>query len=358
MKYCLWLHMIEGYGAMTAAKMLECGYSAEDVFHMKREELESFPFLKRNIKEKILLAQREKDPDELLEKLTKKEIHFYSLEKGVYPEKLRRLNDAPYGLFCKGALPDERRFTVGVVGARNCSSYGRAIAKEIGEELGGNGVQVISGLARGVDSYAQRGTVAAGGKSFAILGCGVNICYPKENYELFYDIENNGGIISEYPPDTEPRAPHFPLRNRIISGLSDCTIVVEARKKSGSLITAEYALEQGREVYAVPGQIRSSLSEGCHKLIHQGAGIYYSSSEFLKDMSLDFEQHRIHSEEHNLEKEEKLVYSSITLLPKSSMEIQEESGLERREVLRILLNLQLKNMILELGKGRYIRIRT
>ncbi len=357
MKYCLWLHSIEGFGPISAAAMLEQGLCAEDLYRMKEERLMELPFLQKKMKRKILEAQSRQDPDLLMENLKEKRITFYSLEKGPYPKKLRNLRDAPYGLFCKGELPDEKRFTVGIVGARNCSSYGRIIAEKLGEELGENGVQVVSGLARGVDGAAQRGAVKAGGKSYAVLGCGVNICYPKENFTLFTEIEKTGGILSEYPPDVEPFPSHFPLRNRIISGLADCIIVVEARKKSGSLITAEYALEQGRDVYAVPGQIDSKLSLGCHYLIHQGAGIYFSTKEFLEDMSLDFEQAEAYSEEANLEKEEKLVYSSITLLPKSSMEIQEETGMERRELLEILLQLQLKKKILEFTKGRYIRIR-
>lgn len=357
MKYCLWLHSIEGFGPASAAKMLEEGLCAEDIFRMRAEEIEKLSFLRSDQKRNLIRAQMEMDPDELAENLKKKKISFYSLEKGSYPKKLRNLRDAPYGLFCKGRLPDEERFTVGIVGARSCSSYGRSIARQIGRELGKNGVEVISGLARGVDGAAQRGAVNAGGKSYAVLGCGVNICYPKENYELFSEIERNGGIISEYPPGTEPIAGHFPLRNRIISGLSDCIIVVEARKKSGSLITAEYALEQGKEVYAVPGQLDSKLSWGCHQLIHQGAGIYVSTEEFLQDMSLTFEGGEIASEDGNLEKREKLVYSSITLLPKSSMEIQAETGLELRELLEILLQLELKKKILELTKGNYIRIR-
>ncbi len=357
MKYCLWLHSIEGFGAMSAGKMLEEGLCAEDIFRMKADKIEGLPFLRADQKRNIILAQGKKDPDQLMEELKKKKIDFYSIEKGEYPKKLRNLRDAPYGLFCKGKLPDEKRFTAAIVGARSCSSYGRSIARRIGRELGKNGVEVVSGLARGVDGAAQRGAILAGGRSYAVLGCGVNICYPKENYDLFSEIEKEGGIISEYPPGTEALAGHFPLRNRIISGLSDCIIVVEARKKSGSLITAEYALEQGKEVYAVPGQLDSKLSQGCHHLIHQGAGIYVSTEEFLQDMSLTFESGEAVLEEGNLEKREKLVYSSITLLPKSSMEIQAETGLDLRELLEILLQLELKKKILELSKGNYIRIR-
>ena len=166
-----------------------------------------------------------------------------------------------------GKLPDENRPTVSIVGARNSSEYGKYAAKLFGERLAAAGVQVISGMARGVDGISQQSAIYAGGDSYGVLGSGVDVCYPEDNRRLYDSLITNGGVISEYLPGTQPKPQYFPQRNRIISGLSDVVLVIEAREKSGTLITVDMALEQGREVFAVPGRICDSLSYGCNSLI-------------------------------------------------------------------------------------------
>lgn len=162
-----------------------------------------------------------------------------------------------------------------------CSDYGRYMARQFGRGLAMSGVQVISGMARGVDGIAQHAAITAGGKSFAVLGCGPDICYPEENKDVYDFLPNSGGIISEYPPGMEPISSFFPKRNRIISGLSDVLLVVEARQKSGTSITVDTALEQGREVLAVPGRVTDRLSDGCNNLISQGAGVAINVEDVL-----------------------------------------------------------------------------
>lgn len=204
-----------------------------------------------------------------------------------YPDKLQQVEDAPSALFVKGKLPDESLPAVAVVGARNCSPYGRSMAKELGRELAANGIQVISGLARGIDGIAQQSALEEGGASFGILGCGVDICYPEENralYEKLAQGENGGGIISEWKPSSAPAANHFPVRNRIISGLADALVVVEAKEQSGTFITVTSALEQGKDVYVIPGRIGDRLSYGCNRLIAQGAGIIYDRTAFVEEI--------------------------------------------------------------------------
>lgn len=204
-----------------------------------------------------------------------------------YPDKLKNIGSPPSALFVKGKLPDESTAAVAVVGARNCSPYGRSIAYELGRELAANGIQVISGLARGVDGISQRSAMECGGASFGILGSGVNVCYPEENEDVYLNLSkgiNGGGIISEFLPASEPLANHFPMRNRIISGLSDLLVVVEAKEKSGTLITVSSALEQGKDVYVIPGRIGDGLSYGCNRLISQGAGIIYDMDEFIREI--------------------------------------------------------------------------
>ena len=199
------------------------------------------------------------------------QVVYYHKRDKAYPERMRPYPDMPAGIYTKGRLPFEGVPSAAIVGARACSVYGRVQARRYARELAAAGVQIISGLATGVDAAAHEGALEGGGVTFAVLGCGVDICYPKENYPLMRRmLEHGGGILSEFEPGEEPAAWHFPQRNRIISALADLVLVVEARKRSGSLITADYALEQGKSVYALPGRVNDPLSEGCNRLIAQG----------------------------------------------------------------------------------------
>ena len=212
-------------------------------------------------------------------------IHYIRRNSDYYPLRFEGLSDVPMGLYYIGSLPDDNVPSVAVVGARSCSSYGRKTAFALGKFLAENGVQVVSGMAMGIDSSAQEGALAAGGKTFAVLGCGVDICYPRTSYAVYDALAVRGGIIAEVAPGTKPLAYNFPRRNRIISALSDIVIVVEAREKSGSLITVDCALEQGRTVYAVPGRIGDRLSDGCNYLIAQGAGILWSFEAVMDELN-------------------------------------------------------------------------
>lgn len=204
---------------------------------------------------------------------------------GAYPKRMSALRGMPKALYWRGSLPEEGKAAVAVIGARTCSPYGREMAQWFAGELAAAGVQIISGMARGVDGIAQRAALEHGGKSFAVLGCGTDICYPKENKELYERLLAEGGIVSEHPAGTPPLACHFPTRNRIISALSDLVLVIEAREKSGTLITVDFALEQGRDVYVLPGRIGDSLSGGCNRLLRQGAGAALEPSDILEALS-------------------------------------------------------------------------
>ncbi len=215
------------------------------------------------------------------------QIRYVARESAEYPEQLRNYPRMPSGLYVAGNFPDPARKTVAIVGARMCSPYGRAEAIRFGEELAAEGVQIISGMAFGVDSWALLGALQAGGKGFAVLGCGVDVCYPKESYHIYRRIiREGGGILSEFEPGDGPAAWHFPIRNRIISALADVVLVVEAKLRSGSLITADYALSQGKTIYAVPGRNRDELSRGCNRLIAQGAGIARDPECILEELGI------------------------------------------------------------------------
>ena len=201
-----------------------------------------------------------------------------------YPRRLKRIPDRPYALYCAGKLPREEKKAVALIGARDCTAYGRYMAEQFGAAFAKADVQVISGMARGIDGVGQAAALGAGGYSLGVLGCGVDVCYPRENRPLYENLLAVGGVCSEYPPGTAPRGILFPPRNRIISGFCDALLVVEAREKSGTLITVDMALEQGREVYALPGRATDPLSGGCNRLIRQGAGLVSSPEEFLREL--------------------------------------------------------------------------
>ena len=211
-------------------------------------------------------------------------MHYIRRNSPDFPGRFEGISGSPEGLYVIGELPRDDQPTVGIVGARMCSRYGHETAYEFGRVLAGNGVQIISGLALGIDCYAQEGALAGGGKTFAVLGCGADICYPRSNREVYEKIKTSGGILSEEEPGTPPLAYNFPKRNRIISALSDIVLVVEAKEKSGSLITVDFALEQGKTVYAVPGRVSDLLSCGCNCLIAQGAGIACSPEMILMEL--------------------------------------------------------------------------
>ena len=221
---------------------------------------------------------------------SKDEIRYVGRWESEYPKRLLAISNPPAGIYVKGRLPEEDRLTVGMVGARMCSEYGRSAAREFAGALASAGVQIISGMAKGIDGISQREAIAAGGSTFGVLGCGLDVIYPVQNREIFEKICERGGLISEFSPDTPPIARNFPIRNRIISGLSDILLVIEAGEKSGTGITVTRALEQGKDIYALPGRIYDSLSAGCNRLICQGAGIALSPSEFMKNLEVRYEK--------------------------------------------------------------------
>ncbi|MCR4649687.1 MAG: DNA-processing protein DprA [Lachnospiraceae bacterium] len=222
------------------------------------------------------------------EKLNEKGIKWTHVNSKDYPERLLQIHDSPLILYYKGELIREDIPSVAIIGARNCSVYGEKTAVMFGKELAMAGVQIISGMARGVDGIAQRSAINANGSTFGILGCGIDIVYPRDNDDIFKSITKSGGLISEYPPGVQPLRQFFPQRNRIISGLSDIVLVVEARRKSGTYITVTQALEQGREVFAVPGRITDSLSEGCNRLIGSGSGVADCAESVLECLRLKY----------------------------------------------------------------------
>ncbi len=296
------------------------------------------------------------------------EVRYISRLDADFPEKLKNISDPPSGIYVKGRLPNENVKTVAIVGARNCSEYGKKLTAYFASQLAASGVQVISGLARGVDGIAQINAVRSGGSTWGILGCGVDVVYPESNRYIYEEAVKNGGLISEYAPSDPPLKPYFVQRNRLISALCDVLLVIEAREKSGTAITVRNALMQGKDIYAVPGRLTDPLSAGCNKLIAQGAGIALNPETILMalDRSLNepviatakkkiFDDSGIKRERVKLEGDEKTVYGLLDLYPKDLDEIVSASGLTVSVALEALLNLRIKGIVSECAKNNYVR---
>lgn len=284
-------------------------------------------------------------------------IRYIRKEDKDFPEKLLELHDCPKGIYVRGELPDPEKKTVAIVGARMCSAYGRATASYFARVLAAHDVQIISGLASGIDGAAHEGALLGGGKTFAVLAGGADICYPRGNINLYEQMRRQGGILSEEPCGMPPLARLFPKRNRIISILSDLVIVVEAKKKSGSLITADFAAEQGRDLLAVPGRLEDELSKGCNELIFQGAGIALSPERVLEIMGKSIEKSD-NSEtivQNVLAREENMVYSCLSLHPQGLESLCKATGFSLTAVTEAVMLLQLRGMVKEVGRNRYVK---
>lgn len=279
-----------------------------------------------------------------LERLAADGYRFLGRSSPDFPPLLRAIHDPPPGLFLRGASEPEllSRPAVAIVGARACSGYGASVARSFGRELAGAGLVLVSGLARGIDAEAHRGALESEGATVAVLGCGIDRDYPAAHAELARRVAEAGLIVSEYAPGVEPAPWRFPARNRIIAGLCAATVVVEARERSGALITADLALEEGREVFAVPGDITSSLSAGTNALLKLGAAPLTAAADVLA--SFGIEPQPVRREPSPL----------FDLLPASADELVRKTGLGADEVARTLVELELTGLVI-VSEGLYRR---
>ncbi len=357
MKYEFWMANLMPYiGGKTAEYLHQICGSAQEFYELKEDSMEKIPGLPKKWIPYVV-ASKKRFSLESYDRFLEQGYSFYTKEMKTFPKRLQYVDGGPFYLFVKGKLPEEERRAVAIVGARGCSNYGKAMAKNLGKLLSDAGVEVISGLAAGIDAHGHLGALQGRGNTYGVLGCGVDICYPNSSRPIFSEIPNRGGLISEFPNQTKPKTMYFPMRNRIISGLSDYVVVVEARRKSGSLITADFALEQGKEIYAFPGRIIDELSGGTNHLIEQGAGVITSFDSFFKMLNLTSEKCTSISKKNknSLEKEESMVYSNLDLLPKSLEEIMQTTNLEIQKISEALLMLQNKGMAEETFKNYYRR---
>ena len=281
LKYWLWLTELPGLTNQTRLALLRHFPTPEDVYYADPEEV----LLTEGITREQAKLLEDKDcsgADRILADCQRLDLDILTIQDAGYPNRLRNIYDPPCLLYVRGRLPAfDDEASIAVVGTRDCTPYGISSAEKLGYGLAAGGAVVVSGLARGVDSAALRGALRAGGTVTAVLGNGLDVIYPPENQYLYEDVAAAGALVSEYPPGTSPEAKHFPVRNRIMSGLCVATLVVEAPARSGALITAGTALEQGRDVFAVPGPIDAPTSVGCNRLIRDGAGLVSDAWDIL-----------------------------------------------------------------------------
>ncbi len=300
--------------------------------------------------------------------ILKNKIGLLEISNNNYPKLLEQIYLPPPLLFFKGNKIKSMSFAIAVVGSRKCTDYGREVVGYISKNLSGIGITIVSGLAAGIDSFAHKAALKEKGGSIGVLGCGIDVVYPPENRFLYKDILNNGAIITEFLPGTPPLKSNFPVRNRIISGLCNGVVVVEAGERSGAIITCGIALKQNREVFAVPGNIFSPVNKGCHILIKQGAKLVESIDDILEEFSqyrdkvlnIDQKTTRVcnKGKKHdvNLSGNELKIYKFIGYKPKSMEEIVEYSGIELRNVLNIITSLEMNRLIREDSFNKYVRL--
>ena len=355
LKYLLALHSVEGFGSSRIKKLFDYFGGFEGVWKASTSELSQFK-LPENVLENLRIARKELDPEEYFLKLEKSGIKTLTIFDDEYPLNLREIHGAPLIIYYKGVLDAsvlENCF--GVVGTRKPTGYGRVVTEKLTRELVEAGLTIVSGLARGVDTVAHIATIEAGGKTLAVLGGGLFKIFPSENIRLAEKIASGfGAILTEFPPDYPHLAGNFPARNRIIAGLSKGVLVTEAAEDSGSLITARLAIEQGREVFAVPGPITSSMSEGTSVLLKDGAKLVSSVSDILEELGVK-KVPQVKIADLNLSKDESEILELIRDEGKHVDEIARSLNRHVAEVSGVLLKLEILGVVRNLGAGNYIR---
>ena len=384
LKYWVWLAECRGVSNQARLALLRHFGSPEDVFYADTGEILLTEGITRE-QAKALEDHKLNKADKILADCQRLGLRILTIQDAEYPGRLQNIYDPPCLLYVKGRLPAiDEEAAVAVVGTRDCTPYGVACAEKLGYGLSSGGAVVVSGLAKGIDAAASRGALRAGGVTVGVVGNGLDVHYPYESRYLYEDIAAAGALLSEYPPGTEPAGNHFPARNRIISGLSLATLVVEAPERSGALITAETALEQGRDVFAVPGPIDAPASVGCNRLIRDGAGLVSDAWDILREYAGRFpeklkqdearEQPAVLGYQARQKSEPKPVPPSLDLNKSSLTDDQlnllramsdeepalvddliEQTGIPTRRVLSALTLLEMEQLVTQHSGKRYTR---
>lgn len=312
--------------------------------------------LSQRLADSIVQARRQIDPSRELDRLAEHDVRAVIFDDPEYPRLLRQISQAPAILYIKGQLLPEDELAIAMVGTRRATGYGLDMARRIADGLARAGVTVISGLALGIDTVSHRAALDAGGRTIAVCGSGLDIVYPPRNRRLAAEIVDQGALVSEFPLGTRPDARNFPARNRIISGVSRGVVVIEAPRKSGALITASFAGDQGREVYAVPGSALSRASSGCHQLIRDGAALVTGANDILDDLEVARAQSAVQTRIALPSSDtEQRLYDLLGAEPRHVNELCAESGLTIQETNGLLLAMELKGLVRQQGAQHYVR---
>ena len=359
------MNMIEDVGSVRTQRLLEHFGSLEKIFKASQAELEKVKEIGLRIASNIIKGIKEIDLKKELELIRTRGVKVVTFLDNDYPKNLKNIYDPPVALYVKGKILPRDNLAIAIVGSRLASFYGLQTAERFAFELASRGVTIVSGLARGIDSASHKGALKAKGRTLAVLGSGIANVYPEEHIELAEEISGKGAVISEFPMMTIPDKGNFPKRNRIISGLSLGVICVEAADRSGALITCDIALEQGREVFAVPGKVDSATSKGTNRLIKQGAKLVGDIDDIIEELELCLQDSCEASRESRLAKQNKLapeldkceslVYNLLSSEPRYIDELCEESGIGLSRISGILINLEIKKLARQLPGKKFAR---
>jgi DNA processing protein len=355
-KYWVGFNLVKGIGSARMRMLLENFESPKIAWQSEKKALLSAGLGER-IVENLELIRGTDSLEQTWEKILQEKIQVLTWEDESYPRRLKEIEQPPPVLYLRGSLIEDDRWAVAVVGTRRITAYGRQITEEIGRNLAHHGVTVVSGLARGVDSVAHLAALNNGGRTLAVMGSGVDQIYPPEHRNLAEQIIDQGALISDYPPGTAPEAANFPPRNRIISGLAQAVVIVEAGEKSGALITAAFAAEQGRQVFAVPGYLYAPQSRGTNQLIQQGAQIFLGSDDLLR--SLNMTQKDLQQTARKVlpaDAVEAQLYAMLGREPVHVDDLQIQANLPIEQVSATLTMMELKGLVRQVGTMRYIAV--
>jgi DNA processing protein len=354
------LSSIPGVGRITFRKLVDLFGSPERALFASREDLRKIGMLSDKVAAAIGSFPWQEHAKQEVAKAAEANVAIVTADSPAYPESLRHAPDSPPYLYVKGELQAQDRNSIAIVGTRKPTHYGMTVTRRIASELSSAGFTIVSGMARGIDTQAHRGSLAAKGRTIAVLGCGIDVVYPPENKGLMEEIiqAGRGAVVTENPFGTQPESGYFPARNRIISGLSRGTVIIEAAEDSGSLITAKYTLEQGRKLYAVPGNIGSLTSKGTNSLIKQGAILVEGVEDILRNLGMDKQDKGSAISARPLPaltREETTVLCCITNEPKHIDIIMKESGANAGKLSGVLINLELQGLTKQLPGKYFVR---
>jgi DNA processing protein len=354
LRYWIGFNIVRGIGPMRLRALLDYFGDIKRAWNAPAGELRQSGLDRRSL-ENLLASRAELDLNREVEKVAAAGAQALTWEDPAYPQLLLEIPAPPPVLYVKGTLTEEDAWAIAVVGTRRASTYGREVTRHLVKTLARSGITIVSGLARGIDAEAHKAALEADGRTIAVLGCGVDRIYPPEHRKLAQEIIASGALVSDYPLGTEPEGRNFPPRNRIISGLSLGVLITEAGKGSGALITADFAAEQGRDVFAVPGSVLLRGSAGTNTLIQEGANVVLNAADVLEELNLTMVAEQVEARQVlPTDKTEAALLELLSAEPTHVDEIQQQVGLPIAQVTSTLALMELKGMVRQVGGMKYI----